>query len=330
MSEARDIVAEEQQWAEGMARPGQRKTQEVRLRRVHNAEQYLNLFEKSHAQSTLRRLLFRFFCGLVAYAQIGGCLILFTFALSTGFCRKYIAVVPLVGLMLETFVLSVMCLVISIRLACRAEIFQVWRQVLTTNVAAVFASLIGLVAFSVLYKDAQEDKVTAWVVVPVFFILIFHLTLHILIKDDDISTSLVQIVVTMSLILIVLFYVLHATTGVPMVSAFFPLPLCLFFLIGLGFRNLALSFLRNEFTWLEVIREVSSLLAYGVLLLPSLELVINCSRAGTAVCGGEQISALSWSSATITVPLGIGLLAPTWAYAMGGWAENVAFGFLAL
>ena len=40
---------------------------------------------------------------------------------------------------------SLTCLVISVRLACRAEIFQVWRHVLTANLYAVVVSMILLV-----------------------------------------------------------------------------------------------------------------------------------------------------------------------------------------
>lgn len=314
-----------------------RKSTVERLgRRIYVSEQYLKVFEKSFEMSTFRRGLFRFFTGLVGYVQLTAALLLLTYSITKDFCRMYVASLPLVMLATEALVGSLLCLIISIRLACRAEIFQVWLSVLANNLSAVLASTLGLVVASSLYRDAQDEVVTGWETVPIVFALVFHLTMHILIKDrsaketGDLSTTLVHMVVTTSLLLVILFYVLHETTGVAIVSAYFPIPLCLSFLIALGSRDLTLHLLgrRGEFDAFGVARDALALAGYGVLLVPALELCLTCAKSGT--CGAKELQGLAWVSPTVTVPLGLVLLGPLWCSAMGKWSEHIAFGFLSI
>lgn len=343
MPDVTEITAAEQAMQEQLlsgepkrptAVPQARKSVERIGRRIYVSEQYLKLFEKSFEHSSTRRGLFKLFTGFVAYAQLAAALLLFIFSITKDFCRMYVAVLPLVTLSAEAVVGSLLCLVVSIRLACRAEIFQVWLSVLANNLTSVFASALALVVASSLLRDAQDEVVTAWETIPTVFALVFHLTMHILIKDrhardkEDTSTTLVHIAVTSAMLLSILFYVLHATIGLAMASVYYPIPVCLLFLIALGARDLTLSFMRGDYEALPLVRDALALLGYGVLLLPALELCLTCSKLST--CGGKELQGLTWVAPTTTVPLGLLLLGPLWCVALGTWSEQVAFGFLAI
>jgi len=340
---SQEILVEEAAWKDQLQRPsegrpsGLLKTPEVRVRRVFNSDRYLHLFEKSYEHSSLRRTLFFLFCGGVGYLHVGGAVLLAAFALTQDFCRLYVAVVPLLFLVIEMGILSLMCLVISVRLACRAEIFQVWRHVLTANLYAVVVSAILLVITMNAHRDLANDQITHWEITPCIFVLAFHLTTSILIRDEDTSANYTQIVVSACGLLMVLFYVLHITAGSSILPFFYMIPVCLLALIGLSFRCMALRYSGGKERPSAqqgsgpglIARELLASLGYAALLVPALETVTTCTTAPES-CGAQTLQNLSWVSATLAVPVAVGLLAPMWVYVFGTWAENVGFRFLAV
>merc|ERR1719408_264245 len=111
-------------------------------------------------------MLFRVVAGSAAYAHIVASVLL-AFGAYLGRVRPHLALLPLVCLALESFFTALLALGTGLRVAAKAEICQIWRQVLTTNLGMVIAagwmSAVGASAF----RDGSNGSFSGAVTVPV-------------------------------------------------------------------------------------------------------------------------------------------------------------------
>lgn len=286
----------------------------VRVRRLNASEFYVQVFEKAHRESSSVRLGFKLFTGIVAYIHIAAAIGLAT-ASQVGYSRMYVSILPLLMLAAEIACVSVVCMLVAVPLAAKAEICQVWRQVLTTNASTVLASILMLFVFVGLYRDLQrEDAGSHWALWPVSAALLLFLTKNLLIMSDASQSS---IVVSLSALLSILMFTLQGVTGLSTNWCCVPAPICLMLLITLRFRDVGMLVKRHEHTCMGLGIDALALAGYGIILLPALE-----ATALASLQNGQGVPSIG------AIPIGTLLLCPAWVRDLGDWAEDVAFGFL--
>jgi len=289
----------------------------IRVRRLNASEFYVQVFEKAHRESGNVRVAFKLFTGIAAYLHIAAAIVLAT-AAQAGYARMYVAVLPLLMLSAEIVAVSIISLLVAIPLAAKAEICQVWRQVLTTNASTVLASILMLFVFVGLYRDLQQDEAGShWALWPVSVSLLLFLTKNLLVMS---AGSQSNIVVSLSALLSIIMFSMQGSLGITTNIACTPAPIALMILITLRFRDVGMTIKRHEHTCISLAIDALALAGYGILLLPALEATALASMNGGP--GQSNVPSIS------AIPIGALLLCPAWVRDLGEWAEDVAFGFL--
>merc|ERR1719408_493143 len=197
-------------------------------------------------------MLFRVVAGSAAYAHIVASVLL-AFGAYLGRVRPHLALLPLVCLALESFFTALLALGTGLRVAAKAEICQIWRQVLTTNLGMVIAagwmSAVGASAF----RDGSNGSFSGAVTVPV------AITLASIVCKQILLTG-------------------HAALGVISAAA----------LLVLSVRDLTNGIAAER--WGQAGCFGSAVVGYAVLLLPATELLLGTDdehwaelRTGAAV-----------------------------------------------
>lgn len=289
-----------------------------RMRRLHAAEYFLAIFEETYRQKVQLRDYFRLAAGLVCYAHLLAMAVFFT-AGNLGYCAMYLTCLPAVMLTALVSILSTVCMVIAVTLAARAEVCQVWRLVLTSNVASFFGSLLVAWAANALFREAREHTWSFWGSgFPLWITLTCYAGKNILVRSE---TSVSNVALAVTAMLCLLLSEIHVLTGIHSAWIVLPVPLCILVLVALRFRSIGLQVKRQEHTCGGLAVDLSTLLGYALLLIPAVEICM-------LVCMRDPPYSKVLSPTILAVPAGTLLLGPALVKDLGEWAESIAFGFL--
>lgn len=272
-------------------------------------EEFQQHLEKVHREHPARRMLFRVVAGSAAYAHIVASVLL-AFGAYLGRVRPHLALLPLVCLALESFFTALLALGTGLRVAAKAEICQIWRQVLTTNLGMVIAagwmSAVGASAF----RDGSNGSFSGAVTVPV------AITLASIVCKQILLTGHAALgVISATALLALLLGQLHKLGTVHSQTVAALAPGLIAALLVLSVRDLTNGIAAER--WGQAGCFGSAVVGYAVLLLPATELLLGTDD--------EHWAELRTGAA---VPVGLLALSPYVVDELGKWAEDVAYGFL--